>query len=159
MVFLPKIRCFLMKLLILAEIFNMKYAKYLICLFVAAFTLICVSFNFKKCDHVFTQIEQANIKVERPEMYRSITLPGTSRMWPDYSCPTGLQEGKELICVKCFFEQKQILDYGQPEKGHTLSESIINNTYPLTFDTIFLRPSNDGHKRIDSTIRCTRISY
>lgn len=75
-------------------------------LLVIAF-LIGVAFYKPKCDHVFTQVEQSEIKVERPSLSGSI-------IYPIYSWPTGLQEGKELICVKCFHKQKQVLDYGQP---------------------------------------------
>lgn len=80
--------------------------KKIIPLLVAAF-LIGVAFYKPKCDHVFTEVEQAEIKIERPSLSGSI-------VYPMYSWPTGLQEGKELICVKCFHKQKQKLDYGQP---------------------------------------------
>lgn len=71
--------------------------------------IISLGFIGRKCEHVFTQIEQATIKIERPNLYGGVTLLGQV-----YSWPTGLQEGVELICVKCFHKQKQLLDYGQP---------------------------------------------
>lgn len=69
--------------------------------------LIISSFNLPKCDHVFVQVEQANLKIKNPDMSGSVMLL-------PYSWPTGIQEGKELVCVKCFHRQKQLLDYGQP---------------------------------------------
>ena len=64
-------------------------------------------FNAPKCEHKFTAVEQANITIDQPD----IRLGGS--VYREYSWPSGRQEGKELICVKCFHVQKQILDYGQ----------------------------------------------
>lgn len=80
----------------------MKYFIGAICVII-----LSMAFGIRKCEHVFTQIEQANIKIERPNLYGGVTLPC-------YAWPTGLEEGKEIICVKCFYETKQILDYGPP---------------------------------------------
>lgn len=70
--------------------------------------VISLAFTGRKCEHVFTEVEQANIKIEQP----GLTLNG--QFYQPYSWPCGLQEGKELICVKCFHIQKQVLDYGKP---------------------------------------------
>lgn len=79
--------------------------KYLICAICAL--IVSLAFSDRKCEHVFTQVEQAAIKIEQPNLYGGITLS-------NYYWPSGLQEGKDLICVKCFHVQKQMLDYGQP---------------------------------------------
>lgn len=78
-----------------------------IILLLASIAIYSMAFINHKCEHVFTEVEQANIKIERPSLSSSI-------VYPIHSWPTGLQEGKELICVKCFHKQKQVLDYGQP---------------------------------------------
>lgn len=94
----------------------MKYfLTVLLCAFIAA------SFTGRKCDHVFVQVEQAEIKIEQP----TFSLGGL--VYREYSGPTGKQEGKELICVKCFHKQRQILDYGSEQTGPTLGS--------LKFDT------------------------
>jgi hypothetical protein len=72
-----------------------------------------VAFNGPECKHVFVEVEQPKIKIEQPEF----TLGGG--VYQEYSWPTGIQEGKELICVKCFHKQKQLIDYGKPEKQST----------------------------------------
>lgn len=76
--------------------------------------LIILSFAGRKCEHKFTAVEQAVIKIEQPNLWQGgyYTIP----QWP-----TGLQEGKELICARCGLVQKQVLDYGQPEHGPTLT--------------------------------------
>lgn len=91
-------------------------------------TLVILSFTNHKCEHVFTQVEQAAIKIERPDLYGSMTLPA-------YHWPTGTQQGKELICVKCFHVQKQVLDYGKPDTQRSL---VWPDTSPLNIlcDTV-----------------------
>lgn len=69
--------------------------------------LVILSFTNRKCDHVFTEVEQATIKIERLGYN---LIGGQGYMLPSW--PTGLHEGKEIVCVKCFHVQKQILDYG-----------------------------------------------
>jgi hypothetical protein len=86
----------------------MRITTFLLLLIIAAYFI--QGFNQPKCDHVFTQVEQANVKIGRPEL----TLGGG--VYQEYTWPTGLQEGKELICVKCFHKQRQLLDYGPPEQ-------------------------------------------
>lgn len=80
--------------------------KYLICAICAI--IISLAFGIHKCEHVFTEVEQAAIKVEQPA-----AIGGQG--YYSYSRPTGLHEGKDLICVKCFYKQKQIIDYGKPQ--------------------------------------------
>lgn len=100
----------------------MKYLIGAICAII-----ISLAFTGRKCEHVFTQIEQANVTIERQNLYGSITLPV-------YTWPTGLQEGKELICVKCFHVQKQVLDYGQPTTSTNVWPEGLRNT-TFTCDT------------------------
>lgn len=80
----------------------MKYVIGALCAIV-----ITMAFIGRKCEHVFTQVEREVIKIERHDLFGASILPV-------YSWPTGLQEGKDLICVKCFLVQKQVLDYGEP---------------------------------------------
>lgn len=84
-------------------------------------TLIALSFVGPKCDHVFTQVEQAEIKIAQPPMCGYDNLLPT---W--YNWPAGKKEGKELICVKCFIKQKQILDYGPPPQQDQIHLSDFN---------------------------------
>lgn len=110
----------------------MKYVISALCAIV-----ITMAFAGRKCEHKFTAVEQAVIKIERPNLLQGeyYTIP----RWP-----TGLQEGKELICARCGLVQKQVLDYGQPENGPTLTGLLsgidscmfINNGM-LTFDTVW----------------------
>lgn len=79
--------------------------------------LIALSFVGPKCDHVFTQVEQATLKIERPSLFGSV-------IFTVYHQPTGVHEGKEIICVKCFQKQKQLIDYGQPDPGPALTEIL-----------------------------------
>lgn len=87
-----------------------------------------------KCKHVFVEVEQANIKVEQPE------LSIGSMIYQPYGWPTGLREGKELVCVKCFHIQRQILDYGKPASGTlTWPQGSVINAGPC-YDTLFTIP-------------------
>jgi hypothetical protein len=86
----------------------MRLTTFILILLTAAYFI--QGFNAPECKHVFVEVEQATIKVEQPEF----TLGGGA--YQEYSWPTGIQEGKELICVKCFHKQKQVIDYGKPEK-------------------------------------------
>lgn len=105
----------------------MKYLLGAICAIV-----ISLAFSGRKCEHVFTQVEQASIKIEQPNLFQGsyYTIP---------SWPTGLQEGKELICVKCFNVQKQVLDYGKPTPGNSLTALGVYATFVDT--CMFLRGS------------------
>lgn len=65
--------------------------------------LIILSFTNRKCDHVFTEVVQPLVKVDYSDRWvNAVYTIG----------PTGRHEGNELICVKCFHKQKQIVDYG-----------------------------------------------
>lgn len=84
--------------------------KYLFCSFCTI--LIALSFIGPKCEHKFVATEQPTIKVERIGWQVGVYIPP----------PSGCHEGKELICVKCFHVQKQILNYGQADSGPKLTE-------------------------------------
>jgi hypothetical protein len=58
-------------------------------------------------EHVFTAVEQSEIKVH-DQVIKLGWHPSGATIWP-----SGKLNGRELICVKCFHKQKQILDYGQ----------------------------------------------
>jgi hypothetical protein len=92
--------------------------KYLICAVCAI--IITMAFSGRKCEHEFTQVEQASVKIPRPCFLGDIQISYGDESWLSY--PTGLQEGKELVCVKCFHVQKQMLDYGQPSVGLPLTD-------------------------------------
>jgi hypothetical protein len=76
----------------------------IIIILLAAIAIYSTAFYRPKCEHVFTEVEQAELEIERQGWICSVYTPP----------PTGKHEGKELICVKCFHKQKQILDYGKP---------------------------------------------
>ena len=99
--------------------------------------LIILSFAGRKCEHKFTAVEQPVIKIERPNLWQGgyYTIP----QWP-----SGIQEGKELICARCGLVQKQVLDYGKPEHGTTLTglfsgidSCMFINGGTLKFDTVW----------------------
>lgn len=102
--------------------------KYLIGAICAIIVSLTVSFNSTKCNHVFTEVEQAAIKVERSIGWTNanVTVP-----------LTGIHEGKELICVKCFHVQKQVVDYGETYGGLRLSDcpSFMVPAGPFSFDS------------------------
>lgn len=116
--------------------------KYLLTVILCAF--IAASFTSRKCEHVFVEVEQANIKVEQPE------LSIGSMIYQPYGWPTGLQEGKQLVCVKCFHIQKQVLDYGKPASGTlTWPRGSVINAGPC-YDTLFAIPK-DGWLKVDTS--------
>lgn len=96
----------------------MKYLIGAICAIV-----ISPAFSGRKCDHVFTQVEQPTVKIERP-------FQGAIAVFPEqiYSWPTGTMDGKDIICVKCFHRQKQLLDYGQPDNSGVTFGTICGDT-------------------------------
>lgn len=107
----------------------MKYLIGAICAIV-----ISLAFAGRKCEHVFTEVEQAAVKIERPNIFQGsyYTIP---------SWPSGLQEGKELICVKCFNVQKQVLDYGKPD-AQCDQLTFTADSFSFNIDTcMFLRGS------------------
>lgn len=105
--------------------------KYLLAILLAGF--IALSFISRQCDHVFTEIEQAAIKIEQPD------LPLGGTIYRPYIWPTGTQEGKELICVKCFHRQKQVLDYGQPASGTSFTDWPYRMTATSLDTLLFLK--------------------
>lgn len=99
----------------------MRITTFLLILLIA--TYVIQGFNAPKCKHIFVSVEQETIKIEQPKW------SGVDDLMPPWTkWPTGLQEGKELICVKCFHKQKQVLDYGEPSVGTLVwpERSIIN---------------------------------
>lgn len=54
------------------------------------------SFNSHKCVHVFTSVEPDTVKI------KPFTIVANN---------SSIKEGKELICIKCLYRQKQVLDY------------------------------------------------
>lgn len=75
-----------------------------ILLLIAAIAIYSTAFYRPKCEHVFTKVEQPLIKVQ--PMIESMTLEARDE-------PRGKEEGDDLICVKCFHKQKQVIDYGK----------------------------------------------
>lgn len=65
--------------------------------------VLMMAFNSQKCEHVFVSVEQAEIKMQTAQ-----TVYAIGHAWP-----SGKQEGQELVCVKCFHRQRQIIDYGE----------------------------------------------
>jgi hypothetical protein len=80
-----------------------------------------------KCDHVYTAIEQPEIKVAQSAGWTTAVYTAP---------PTGKHEGPELICVKCFHKQRQVLDYGSERRftGIAIGTDIINPFF--LFDTV-----------------------
>lgn len=121
--------------------------RYIIIFLIGAIAL--AAFKWPKCEHAFTKVEQPEIQIKREGWVCSVYTPP----------PSGKQEGEELICVKCFHKQKQKIDYGQPNKRQSLSgffdvnRGLFLNNESLVFDSVFLRPSAEGQKRIDSVVR------
>jgi hypothetical protein len=113
----------------------------LLSLFISALTFL--AFKFQKCDHVFTRVEQANVKIEP----FSISL-GSS------GYASGLKEGNELICVKCFHMQKQMLDYGKLDLFPPMSSyDCITSGDSLSLGTLSVRRAGGlNHPIIDTAI-------
>lgn len=106
--------------------------KYLLTTLLTAF--IALSFIGCKCEHVYVLVEQAEIKIKRTGLS---LLGGQGYFMPEY--PSGKQEGQNLICVKCFHQRKQVIDYGQYEPGHSLTWGTIA---PCTGSTISIDTLN-----------------
>lgn len=107
--------------------------------------LAAAAFNSRKCEHVFTEVEQACVKIERPSMFGGMYVD----TWP-----SGLQEGKELICVKCFHVQKQVLDYGgNQQHGLFLIDAGGMNITPLELfkidSTGMIVRDSSGHRTLE----------
>jgi hypothetical protein len=102
----------------------------IITILLATIAMYSTAFYRPKCEHVFTQVEQATVKIEPASIY------GSSVYAIGYF-PSGLQDGKELNFVKCFHKQKQVVDYGQPATGLRLSDFPIDTlrTGSVVIDT------------------------
>jgi hypothetical protein len=75
-----------------------------IIILIAAIAIYSTAFINQKCEHVFTSVEQPEVKIEQGKWAAAVyQLP-----------PSGKRDGQELICVKCFHKQRQIIDYGDP---------------------------------------------
>lgn len=138
--------------------------KYLLMTLLIAF--IALSFIGRKCEHIFTQVEQGLIKIERTEGSGAVFLGGQGYVLP--RSPTGLQEGKELICVKCFHVQKQILDYGEPASTGALAypgASLLNccdilNATSASMGAMFLKGDTVGLLKIgDMFLKADTIGW
>jgi hypothetical protein len=103
-----------------------------------------------KCEHKFVAVEEPVIKIE--PLYGGVTLPV-------YHWPSGIQDGKDIICVKCFHVQKQKIDYGQPEQPGSL---FWPNSSPLNiiWDTSRLTTIGSAGGltlKVDSTIQWSKV--
>jgi hypothetical protein len=100
----------------------MKYLVGVICAII-----LLMAFSGQKCEHVYTAIEQPDVKIE----------PSAAWVTAIYTAPPiGKHEGPELICVKCFHKTKQVLDYGSGERltGAVHGTDMINPLF--LFDTV-----------------------
>lgn len=101
-------------------------------------TVLVIAFDARKCEHKFTAVEQPVIKIEQPSFWQG------GYIIPEW--PTGLKEGKELLCARCGLVQRQVLDYGP-------APSIPNSTL-INIDTI--KFASSGFLKIDS---CNKIYW
>jgi hypothetical protein len=63
----------------------------------AGVATVASSYRPHKCNHEFVRLEDSVIKIQRYEF--------------DGYFPVGREKGPMLICVKCFYQTPQILDY------------------------------------------------
>jgi hypothetical protein len=59
-------------------------------------TILTIAFDAQKCEHIFTAVEQPSIN--------AVTF--------------SYGDGKELVCVKCFHKQMQVINYGPAAIGN-----------------------------------------
>ena len=64
------------------------------------------SFN-NECKHIYVGVVQKEVKISWPTM--TLEYDGQTGQ-----LPIGKHEGGDLICVKCFHQTRQIIDYGNP---------------------------------------------
>jgi hypothetical protein len=114
--------------------------KYFIATLLIGF--IAISFIGSKCEHVYVPVQPAEIKIERPNLFM-----GGMYYQPSYSWPSGKQEGQDLVCVKCFNQRKQVLDYGQPGCGQTLTGLMLGIDSCLPVNGGFLTIDTGGSVR------------
>lgn len=86
---------------------------------IISFLIICgvlvMAFSSHKCEHIFVSVEQAEIKMQSAQYAIGHVLT------------TGKQEGPELVCVKCFHTQRQILDYGESKYIGSLGAGTLTS--------------------------------
>jgi hypothetical protein len=123
-------------------------------LFIATIACIAMAFNSKKCEHVYVSVEPAMVKVVQPELI----LGG--QIYQEYAWPTGKQEGQKLICVKCFHQIKQVLDYGKPSTGTLVwpDNSLTNKAGPCDSLNLKLSFIGSGLLKVDTSGLITRSS-
>lgn len=63
--------------------------------------VVLSSWQSKECDHIYVAVEPTELKDGN---WRNTVSPYL----------TGKQEGKELVCIKCFKRVRQIVEYGIP---------------------------------------------
>lgn len=102
---------------------------------ILAAIVFIMAFNNHKCEHIYVAVEPTLTKVNQGfEMKPSV-----------YPCISGIQDGKELICVKCFNRIRQKVDYGKSTLEQSLSNDRISTEWKLytikqeTFDTIHIK--------------------
>lgn len=100
--------------------------KLLFLVFILTVTLI--AWDSKECEHIYAAVEQPEIQVSQ-----TVTMHyGTVQTL------TGKRKGIEIVCVKCLYKTRQILDYG--ESNHTLNSipfiSVIQTEGILFTDTV-----------------------
>ena len=94
----------------------MKKIFILVVLFASALT----AWNAKECSHIFVEEEQAEIKVSRSFLFTYSTNIDT--------IVYGKHEGIDLVCVKCFHKQKQVVDYGDRQQIGFQTPAILDTT-------------------------------
>src|SRR5687767_834166 len=106
----------------------MRITTFLLLLAIVAY--LVQGFNQPKCDHVFTEVEQAEVKIDAMRFDLSIGK-------------VGKQEGKELICVKCFRKQRQVIDYGNaiPTNSIGINSGLLGiSALPLPWPYVLAGP-------------------
>lgn len=101
---------------------------------IAGIMLLAMAFDAKKCDHIFTNIISPEVKMPMIIMGGEINPIGK----------IGKHEGPELICVKCFHRQKQVIDY------------VGCNGYELQRGEGNIKMLNNGTLKIDT---CGNVGF
>lgn len=84
-------------------------------------TLIVWSFMSPKCTHMYVPLEKSYLKAK--PLYEGGTI-----IYPEqwYNQPKGVHDGKELVCIKCFHQTIQKIDYGQPFSNAYVDSFVID---------------------------------
>jgi hypothetical protein len=110
--------------------------------------LILSSWDFQKCEHIYVAVEQSEIKIEEPEWSSVDNLLPAWIRWP-----SGIHEGKEIVCVKCFNKRKQVLDYGI-SKAKTMGSGRVLTWGPtLHLPDTCLLPQGEYFIKVDSVMK------